>query len=129
MNRLAHEYRISQWIAEFSDPATEQAYQQYFQHLTSRQLRVALSAWALLLLLFAVPDYQALGAGRNFFFLLAYRLGISITLLIIILKIRADTSVFRISYPIAATAVIQRADAALYRGKKAGRNRVEVNLT
>ncbi len=106
MSTLTHEYRISRWIAEFTDPETEQSYQKYFQRLTNRQLRAALIAWALLMLLFAVPDYQALGTGRDFFCLLAYRVAMSVMLLAIIFNIRSDTSVFRISFPIAAAAII-----------------------
>lgn len=106
MSTLTHEYRISRWIAEFTDPETEQSYQTYFQRLTNRQLRTALIAWVILMLFFAVPDYQALGTGKNFFYLLAYRVTMSVMLLAILFNIHSDTSVFRISYPIAAAAVI-----------------------
>src|SRR3990167_8801227 len=52
---------ISLWRAEFTDAATEQAYRADVQGRMARQLRIALWVWATLLMLFALPDYQALG--------------------------------------------------------------------
>ncbi len=105
MKDCADEYRISRWLAEFSDPATEQSFQKYFQSLTNRQLRVALMIWAFMQLFFAVPDYQALGASREFFYLLAYRIAIVLPLLAIIVNIKTDGVMDRIHYAIMAVAI------------------------
>jgi diguanylate cyclase (GGDEF)-like protein len=100
MTTYTNEYRISLWLAEFSDRETEQSFQRHFQHILTRQLRFALIVWALLLMLFAIPDYQTIGARPAFFYLLAYRMVISLALTIIILNIRRDTSLFRLSYAV-----------------------------
>lgn len=95
-----NEYRISQWLAEFSDPGTEQTYQESVQRRTTRQLRIALMVWAVLLILFALPDYNILGASRPFYYLLAYRIIIVTALLILFFVITPATSIFKISYPV-----------------------------
>ncbi len=100
MTTHTNEYRISRWFAEFSDPGTEQSFQRHFQHILNRQLRIALVVWALLLLVFAIPDYQVIGARPPFFYLLAYRVVIALALFIIILNIKYDTSLFSLSYAV-----------------------------
>ena len=72
---------ISLWRAEFTDPATEHAYRADVQHRMARQLRTALWVWAALMLLFAVPDYQALGPSPVFWTLFAYRAATVLVLL------------------------------------------------
>jgi diguanylate cyclase (GGDEF)-like protein len=74
--------RISLWRAEFDDPAIEQAYRADVQLRMARQLRTALGVWAALLLLFALPDYQALGASAAFWALSAYRGATAVALLL-----------------------------------------------
>ncbi len=65
---------LSAWRAEFIHPADEHAFRTSVQHSMARQLRVALALWAGLLLLFALPDLQVLGAASPLFWqLLAYR--------------------------------------------------------
>jgi diguanylate cyclase (GGDEF)-like protein len=65
---------ISVWRAEFKDADCEQAFRASVQDSMARQLRVALALWAALLLLFALPDLQVLGAASPLFWqLLAYR--------------------------------------------------------
>ena len=65
---------LSAWRAEFIHPADEHAFRTSVQHSMARQLRVALALWAGLLLLFALPDLQVLGATSPLFWqLLAYR--------------------------------------------------------
>lgn len=73
--------RISLWRAEFIDAHTETAYRADVQERMARQQRIALWVWAGLLLLFALPDYQALGASPVFWALLAYRAGTAALLL------------------------------------------------
>lgn len=73
--------------------------------MLNRQLRMALVFWAVLLLLFALPDYQYLGATRPFFYLLAYRVAIAVVLLVIVLNIHYDTNLFRMSYAVSAAAI------------------------
>lgn len=72
---------LSLWRAEFTDAATEQAYRADVQHRMARQLRIALWVWAALLMLFALPDYQALGGSRVFWTLLGYRAATALLLL------------------------------------------------
>lgn len=72
---------ISLWRAEFTDAATEQAYRADVQGHMARQLRIALWVWAALLMLFALPDYQALGASPAFWSLLGYRAATALLLL------------------------------------------------
>ncbi|WP_287964699.1 GGDEF domain-containing protein [Diaphorobacter sp.] len=72
---------LSLWRAEFTDAATEQAYRADVQGRMARQLRIALWVWAALLLLFALPDYQALGGSRVFWALLGYRAATALLLL------------------------------------------------
>ncbi len=65
---------ISVWRAEFKDADCEQAFRASVQDAMARQLRLALALWAGLMLLFALPDLQALGAGNALFWqLLLYR--------------------------------------------------------
>ncbi|UAW97652.1 GGDEF domain-containing protein [Halopseudomonas nanhaiensis] len=54
-------WRISGWSGEFVDRQIEQEYLFKHRGLIARQLITALLIWAALLLLFAIPDYQALG--------------------------------------------------------------------
>ena len=69
-----HHPSISVWRAEFTDRETERAYRADVQPRMARQLRTALCIWAGLLVLFVLPDYQALGAGSSVFWILtAYR--------------------------------------------------------
>ncbi len=99
------EYKISKWFAEFADPRIEEAFQRHFQQLTNRQLRGILFFWAALNLLFAIPDYIALGQSGPFFWLLAYRVVLTAVLVVIMLCVKPETSLARISYAVAATAV------------------------
>lgn len=73
---------ISLWRAEFTDAATEQAYRADVQGRMARQLRIALWVWATLLMLFALPDYQALGNSPGFRALLGYRAATALLLLL-----------------------------------------------
>jgi diguanylate cyclase (GGDEF)-like protein len=72
---------ISLWRAEFTDTATEQAYRADVQPRMARQLRTALCVWAGLMLLFAVPDYLALGPSPVFWTFFAYRAAMVLVLL------------------------------------------------
>ena len=56
-------------------------YQQYCQHFTARQLLLALGIWSLVLLLFAIPDYLAMGWSAPFQGLLAMRVGVALCVL------------------------------------------------
>ncbi len=105
MTTSSKEYKISKWLAEFKNRDTELAYQKYFQHMINRQLRIVLIVWAILLLLFAVPDLEALGATRPFFYLLSYRMVIALTLLLVAIHIKSETDFFKISYIITAIVI------------------------
>lgn len=73
---------ISLWRGEFTDDKTELAYRADVQPVMARQLRTALWIWAALMLLFALPDYQALGGSSVFWTLTAYR-GAMVVLLLL----------------------------------------------
>ena len=60
--------------AEFRDAQTEQAFRRHVQPSTARHLRIALAIWAILLLLFGLLDYQALGLTDGFYLLMGLRL-------------------------------------------------------
>lgn len=105
MTSSSQEYKISKWLAEFKNRDTELAYQKYFQSMINRQLRIVLMVWAILLLLFAIPDLDALGATRPFFYLLAYRVIIALALLFVTLRIQSETDFFKISYIITAIVI------------------------
>ncbi|SFM10279.1 GGDEF domain-containing protein [Halopseudomonas yangmingensis] len=65
---------LQRWNAEFADPAVELVYRKQREPLMVRQLRYTLLLWALLFLLFMLPDWLALGASQAFFWLATYRL-------------------------------------------------------
>ena len=80
---------ISFWRAEFSDHATEHAYRNEVQDQMARQLVLALGIWAALLLLFALPDLQALGSSNPLFWRqLLYRAAMAALLLGAIVVVR-----------------------------------------
>lgn len=99
-------YTISKWLAEFADRDTELAFQEHIQHMINRQLRIVLIVWAVLLLLFAMPDFQALGVTRPFYYLLAYRVVIALALLLVVLNIKSKTDFFKISYIVTAIVIV-----------------------
>ncbi len=76
-------WRVGGWCAEFRHAPTEAGYQIYSQQFTVRQLRVALGAWAVLLLLFSLSDYVALGWAAGFWALLAMRVGMAVGLVVL----------------------------------------------
>lgn len=73
-NNQINKYRISSWHAEFTDPATEQAYLQSVQSHTARFLIIALRIWASLLIAFLPLDWLALGATPGFAVLAGMRI-------------------------------------------------------
>ena len=100
MNDATSEYKISRWFAEFSDRDTEASFQSHVQPIVTRQLRTALILWGVLLLLFAIPDYLDMGMTRPFYYLLAYRLVMTIGLLTLFFIITPETKIFKISHPV-----------------------------
>ncbi len=92
--------KISWWSSEFLDPEMERSFQKYVQPIITRQLKIVLLIWGALLLLFALPDYAALGPTKPFYYLLAYRVIIVVMLLLTFFKIKPNTVIFKISYPI-----------------------------
>lgn len=105
MTTPSDEYRISWWLAEFANRDTELAFQKYMQDIINRQLRIVLLVWGALLLLFAVPDWTALGSTQPFYHLLSYRIIIALALLIVVFSIRPETDFFAISSVIAVIVV------------------------
>jgi len=105
MTTPSDEYRISWWLGEFASRKTELAFQKYMQDIINRQLRIVLLVWGGLLLLFAVPDWTALGLTQPFYHLLSYRLIIVLALVAVVLSIKPETDFFTISYVIAVIVV------------------------
>jgi len=105
MNAPAGAHRIRRWMCEFSDQWMERDFQSHVQPVVIQQLRWALIVWAALLLLFAVPDYIAMGPVRSFYYLLAYRIIIVAALAVLIFSITPDTRIFQISYFVAVVVV------------------------
>lgn len=66
-------WKISSWSGEFVDRQAELDYLHKHSPLIARQLLTALAIWAILMLLFAIPDYQALGPTPAFWTSLAIR--------------------------------------------------------
>ena len=66
-------YPIAFWTAEFADAGMEQAYQKHTQAETVRFLRISLLMWAVLELLFGLPDWASLGASEGFYVLMSFR--------------------------------------------------------
>lgn len=93
-------YKISKWLAEFSDPDMEASFQSHIRPVVARQFRIAVIVWISLLLLFAIPDYVSLGPTRPFYYLLAYRVVSVIVLVILLLTIKPETSFYRLSHPV-----------------------------
>lgn len=67
-------FAVSFWRAEFADPAMEQAYQKHSHAEDARFLRYSLCIWAVLELIFGLPDWPILGASEGFFVLTGIRL-------------------------------------------------------
>lgn len=65
--------RLSRLGGEFVDPALEQAFRVGTMHRAVPQQRTSLLIWAVLLLVFAVPDYAATGPDFSFWVLTSYR--------------------------------------------------------
>jgi diguanylate cyclase (GGDEF)-like protein len=105
MQSAAQEYKVSKYLTEFQNRRTEEAYQKHIQKIVTRQLRITLVSWAIILLSFAIPDYLALGVSGSFFYLLAYRVIIALSLLLVIANIKPDTDFFKISRAVALVAV------------------------
>lgn len=66
-------WKISAWSGEFVDRQAEHEYLHKHSQLIARQLLTALAIWAILMLLFAIPDYHALGPTPAFWESLAMR--------------------------------------------------------
>ncbi|SEO58299.1 GGDEF domain-containing protein [Aquisalimonas asiatica] len=78
-------YAIDRLRARFSDPETERAFRASEAGTTRRHLRVALAAWAFLVMLFAIPDYVALnGTGTAFYSLMAMRVATTALVLVFV---------------------------------------------
>lgn len=86
--QLDDAWRIRGWSGEFADRALERKYLRKNQLLISRQMQLALIVWASLVLLFALPDYFALGVTQDFIAGLIVRSGLAAILLIFLFRLR-----------------------------------------
>jgi hypothetical protein len=104
MNAPAGAHRIRRWMCEFRI----RGWNGISKSCSARchpAIAWALIVWVALLLLFAVPDYIAMGPVRPFYYLLAYRIVIVVALVVLIFSITPDTRVFQISYSVAVVVV------------------------
>ncbi|MBN2398304.1 MAG: GGDEF domain-containing protein [Deltaproteobacteria bacterium] len=106
MTTASDEYKTTWWLAEFANRDTELAFQRHMQDVINRQLRAVLFVWGALLLLFAVPDWTALGPTQPFYHLLSYRLIIVLSLLAVVFGIRPETDFFTISNVITVIVIV-----------------------
>lgn len=84
----AGNWKVSGWTGEFRDRGVESRYLQDNQHLLGRQLRMALLVWAVLVMLFAIPDYHALGSSIELGVMLGIRLSTAVVLIAFALLVR-----------------------------------------
>ena len=98
MNKDADRYNISAWLAEFTDPAMEKSFREHVRISVVRHFRIAVVVWIVLLLLFAIPDYIALGAVRPFYYLLAFRLVTVAVLVAVLILMKPETDFSRLSH-------------------------------
>jgi len=86
-NQIQFDCRISKWVAEFSDPATEKAYRSRNAGPMIRQTRFGIGLWAFLLILFIHNDYAYLATSQGFWILLGMRVTVGLAILIFSLRI------------------------------------------
>lgn len=98
MKNDENRYNISGWLAEFTDSGMERAFQEHVRGAVMRHFRIAVVVWIVLLLLFAIPDYVALGLVRPFYYLTAFRLVTIIVLTVALIMLRPHTDFFRMSH-------------------------------
>ncbi|MFN3580313.1 MAG: hypothetical protein ACK4VV_07545 [Pseudomonas sp.] len=73
MEKTADRYALSPWLGEFRIKETEQAYRKHAEQNTAKNLRIGLTVWAILLVLFGWLDYMALGNSDGFYHLMGTR--------------------------------------------------------
>lgn len=96
MDDAEGEYRITWWKSEFSDPAMERSFQKHMRAGSNRLLRLALLFWGVVILLFTVPDFLALGLTRPFYYLAAYRVIMAAALGLLASTITAESDFTRL---------------------------------
>ncbi|QJD60616.1 diguanylate cyclase [Pseudomonas sp. gcc21] len=82
MDRAEDRFRISSFWGEFRNQAEEAAFREYMQSDMVRHMRVALTVWGSLLLLFGLVDYQGLGLSSVFMTLMGARIALSLAIFI-----------------------------------------------
>ncbi|MDO8907394.1 MAG: GGDEF domain-containing protein [Pseudohongiella sp.] len=99
-------FQITLWRAEFADPAMEQAYQKHMQEETARFLRVSLCIWAVLEVLFGLPDWTILGASEGFYVLSSFRIGHAILLLWLSWQLSKKPHWASLGWPVTIVAIL-----------------------
>lgn len=74
-------WKINGWTGEFRDPDRERAYLEKNQHTIARQMRLAVTVWAALVLLFLLADLESIIDNASFMISAAVRLGMVAVLL------------------------------------------------
>lgn len=97
---------ISFWSAEFVDPAMEQAYQKHTQAETVRFLRISLRLWAVILLVFGLPDWTALGASEGFYVLTSLRIAHAALLLWLSWRLLSRPDWASLGWPVTIVAIL-----------------------
>jgi diguanylate cyclase len=94
------EFGLSTWLGEFQDAATERAFRLSNALTSARDLRVALWAWIVLLVIVTVYDLRVRGFIPGEFLLLGLRLGLIGGLLLLIERSRHNPEVAVAGYAV-----------------------------
>lgn len=70
-------YRIDPLYAEFESPEVERGFREYIRDTRVRDTRLAVAIAAMFYIVFAITDYLAVGAGRNYLDILLARAGVA----------------------------------------------------
>ena len=82
-------YHLSAWRGEFTHPEIERGYRQHNQLTFARHLRRCLVVWLVLLLLFGLLDYPALGVSTEFAIVAGLRLATAVLLLALFFQLKS----------------------------------------
>ena len=93
---------ISAWRGEFIEPAIERAYRKHKELSTARHLRKAIKVWAVLLLLFGLLDYPALGMSESFMLLMGLRIATVVLLAVLFVQVKRKPELATAAYAVTA---------------------------
>ncbi|MBA6418544.1 MULTISPECIES: GGDEF domain-containing protein [Pseudomonas] len=98
-------YHLSAWRGEFTHPEIERGYRQHNQLTFARHLRRCLVVWLVLLLLFGLLDYPALGVSTEFAIVAGLRLATAVLLLALFFQLKSKPELATEGYAVTAIEV------------------------